>query len=67
MHMTQFKGFETKQEAQTFARQHGGYICWEERTPKTKKLTNRGRYYTMAVTLGGLDQKKYPYCVQWVG
>ena len=63
--MTQFKGFETKQEAQAFVKTHGGYLTFEERTPKRKQLTERGREYMMAVEFGGLCKDKYPYCVQW--
>ena len=63
--MTQFKGFETKQRAQEFVRKHGGYLTFEERTPKRKQLTSRGREYMMAVNFGGLNKDKYPYCVQW--
>ena len=63
--MTRFQGFATKEEAQKYTRKHGGYLCWEERTPKTKKLTARGRDYMYAVCLGGLDKEKFPYCVQW--
>ena len=63
--MTQFKGFKTKEEAKAFQKQHGGVICWEERTPKRKELTARGIDYFCAVHLGGLDAKEYPYCVQW--
>jgi len=63
--MTGFKGFKTKAEAEKFRKEHGGIICWEERTPKRKQLTERGKDYMMAVTYGGLDRIKYPYCVQW--
>lgn len=63
--MTQFQGFKTKEQAKKFVKEHGGYLTWEERTPKRKKLTERGREYMMAVHLGGLDSSKYPYCVQW--
>lgn len=63
--MTQFKGFETKEEALKFVKQNGGYLTFEERTPKRKQLTSRGREYMMAVHFGGLDKVKYPYCVQW--
>lgn len=37
----------------------------------TKKFTKTGRKshtytdYMYAVRLGGLNEKKYPYCVQW--
>lgn len=64
--MTGFKGFETKEQAKAFQREHGGYVCWEERTPKRGQLTARGQEYLYAVHLGGLDKEKYPYCVQWV-
>lgn len=63
--MTQFRGFKTKEEAKKFQKEHGGHLCWEERTPKRKQLTERGRNYMYAVNLGGLDSKTYPYCVQW--
>ena len=63
--MTEFKGFKTKEEAQKFQKEHGGYLCWEERTPKRKQLTERGKNYMYAVNLGGLDNNLYPYCVQW--
>ena len=63
--MTMFQGFVTKEEAKQFARKNGGGVYWEERTPKTQKLTERGRDYMLAVNLGGLNKEKYPYCVQW--
>ena len=63
--MTQFKGFKTKAEAEQFRKEHGGLLCWEERTAKQKKLTGRGRDYMDAVVYGGLDKETYPYCVQW--
>ena len=63
--MTEFRGFETEKDARAFCRQHGGYITWEERTPKRRQLTERGRQYRMAVDFGGLNAEKYPYCVQW--
>lgn len=63
--MTQFQGFETKQQAQDFIKEHGGRLTFEERTPKRKSLTSRGREYMMAVKLGGLDPETYPFCVQW--
>ena len=61
--MVQFKGFETEKEAKEFQKNHRGIL--------TKKLTKTGRKshtytdYMYAVKLGGLDEKKYPYCVQW--
>lgn len=63
--MVQFKGFETKEEAKAFVRKNGGYLTFEERTPKRKQLTQRGKEYMMAVDFGGLNKEKFPYCVQW--
>lgn len=63
--MTQFQGFKTKKEAEEFIKKNGGYLTFEERTPKKKSLTGRGKEYMMAVKLGGLDPEKYPFCVQW--
>lgn len=63
--MTQFKGFETKQEAKEYQREHGGYLVWDERTPKRKAKTARGKEYWFCVNLGGLDDRKYPYCLTW--
>lgn len=63
--MVQFKGFKTMEEAREFSRKNGGMICWEERTPKRKQLTERGNDYMLAVYLGGLDKEQFPYCVQW--
>ena len=63
--MTQFKGFKTKEAAKAFQKKHGGILCWAERTPKRKQLTARGIDYYYAVHLGGLDEKRFPYCVQW--
>lgn len=63
--MTGFKGFETKEQAKAWVKEHGGYLCWEERTPKRNQLTVRGQDYMFAVTMGGLNREKYPYCVQW--
>lgn len=63
--MTQFKGFETKEEALKFQKVHGGLLCYDKRTPKTNKPTGVGIDYGYAVHLGGLDAEKFPYCVQW--
>lgn len=63
--MMQFKGFETKEEAQKFQKENGGLLCWDKRTPKTNKPTGVGIDYGYAVHLGGLNSTKYPYCVQW--
>lgn len=64
---TNFQGFATREEAVAFQRQHGGMLCWEERTTKRQQLTQRGRDYMFAVTCGGLNRARYPYCVQWTG
>ena len=64
--MTQFKGFKTFKDAMNFIKnEHGGFLTWEERTPKRKLLTARGKAYMQAVEFGGLDKETYPYCVQW--
>ena len=62
--MTRFQGFETKEEARKFQREHGGLLTYEKRT-KTGKPTGVGLDYYYAVEYGGLDSKKYPYAVQW--
>lgn len=63
--MVRFKGFKTLEEAKQYKKEHGGYLCWEERTPKRKQLTERGKDYMLSVTFGGLDKERYPYCLQW--
>ena len=63
--MVQFQGFATREEAEKFKKEHGGLLCWDKRTPKTNKPTGVGVDYGYAVHLGGLDPRKYPYCVQW--
>ena len=64
--MTQFQGFKTKKQAEAFIKKQGyGYLTFEERTPKRKQLTNRGKEYMMAVNFGGLNKELYPFCVQW--
>ena len=61
--MTKFRGFETKEEALKYRKEHGGYL--------TYKYTKSGRKsasymdYMYAVHLGGLNEEKYPYCLQW--
>lgn len=62
--MTQFKGFETKEQAEQFKKEHGGMITTRVLTPKGRKPLSYNEYM-FAVNLGGLDSKKYPYCVQW--
>ncbi|MBR1589537.1 MAG: hypothetical protein IJ657_00435 [Acidaminococcaceae bacterium] len=63
--MWQVQGFKTKEQAKKFEKEHGGYLCWEERTPKTKKLTRKGKEYLLAANAIGLDTTKYPYLVEW--
>lgn len=63
--MWQVKGFETKEEAKSFLRKHGGSMCWEERTPKRNTLTARGKDYLTAAGAVGLDTNKWKYIVQW--
>lgn len=63
--MTQFKGFGTRTQAEKFIKEHGGYLTYEERTPKRHILTTRGKDYMLAVEYGGLNKELYPYCVQW--
>ena len=61
--MMNFKGFRTEEEAKAFVKSHGGLL--------TKAYTKSGRKsgtytdYMFAVKLGGLDDKTYPFCVQW--
>ena len=62
--MWKVQGFATKEEAGKYQKEHGGMICWEERTPKTKKLTRIGKDYMYAAQAVNLDTKKYPYMVQ---
>lgn len=57
--MTKFKGFKTKGEALKYQKKHGGMLCHAQKYSRTK------RDYMFAVKLGGLDETKYPYCLQW--
>jgi len=63
--MWMVQGFKTYDEAKAFRKKHGGLICWEERTPKRKSLTQRGKEYLMAAGCVGLDTGKYPYLVEY--
>ena len=58
--MTQFKGFETEKEAKEESKENGGMVCGKESKTKAKR-----EYYQMAVSFGGLNEDKYPWCVQW--
>ncbi len=59
------QGFKTYDEAKAFQKERGGMICWEERTPKRKALTRRGKEYRLAAGWVGLDTEKYPYLVEY--
>ena len=61
--MTEFKGFKTKEEAVAYKRKHGGYLTYKYNKNGRKSPTYRD--YMFAVCLGGLDEKEYPYCLQW--
>lgn len=64
--MWEFQGFATKEEATKYRKENGGYICWEERTPKRKLLTSRGKdYMLLTCEMWGGYRKKYPYIVAW--
>ena len=58
------KGFRTKKEAEAYQKKYGGLICWEERTPKLKLLTSRGKEYLLGARAIGLDTKEYPFAVK---
>ena len=62
--MTHFQGFKTKEEAKNFVKEHGGLLTTRVLTPSGRKPTTSNDYY-LAVHLGGLNEKEYPYCVQW--
>ena len=57
--MTRYQGFATKEEALAYQKEHGGRLCHAEKYSRTKQD------YLFAVHLGGLNQEKYPYCLQW--
>lgn len=61
--MTGFKGFKTEAEAKEFQKKHGGILT--KAYTKTGRKSQSYRDYMFAVKLGGLDENKYPYCVQW--
>ena len=52
-----YKGFETKEEAKAFRKEHGGYLC--ERDRKKDQIEFWG------MCMSGLDGDKYPYAVSW--
>lgn len=61
--MVGFQGFETMEKAKEFKKNHGGLIC--TKYTKTGRKSQTYMDYMFAVCFGGLDEKKYPYCVQW--
>lgn len=62
--MTGFKGFETKEQAKAFQKEHGGILTTRIPTASGRQPASY-RDYMFAVCCGGLNQEKYPYCVQW--
>ena len=54
--MTRFQVFETKEQAEECVKKDGGILC-----------DKNDEDYDACVYLGGLDSKKYPYCVVWKG
>ena len=61
--MVKFIGFETKKEAMEYRKNHGGYLTYAYTATGRKSHTYND--YMFAVHLGGLNQEKYPYCLQW--
>lgn len=62
--MIQFKGFETKAEAESFIKSNGGILTTRVLTPTGREPASY-HDYKLAVICGGLNEDKYPYCVQW--
>lgn len=56
--------FETKAEAQKYQKEHGGYLYYEQRTPKRKQLTALGKEWDIAVRACGFDREKAKYIVE---
>lgn len=63
--MTQFKGFETKEKAEQFIKKNGRGLLTTRVLTKTGRKPATYKDYYFAVYCGGLNEKKYPYCVQW--
>jgi len=61
--LTHFQGFATKKEATDFQKERGGgLLCYAD------DGNGKSRYkddYNLAVTCGGLNREKFPFCVQW--
>lgn len=62
--MVRFQGFETKEDAKKYVKEHGGLLTTRVLTPSGRKPSTYKDYY-LAVWFGGLNEAKYPYCVQW--
>ena len=58
--MLTLEGFATKKEAKAYKRRHGGRVCYE--CDDFGRSKNKD-HYRVAVTIGHLDRKLYPYCV----
>ena len=58
--MTQFKGFKTKKEAETFQKKNGGELCGVGMKPKELQ-----KYHEQCCAGSGMSIKRYPYSVQW--
>lgn len=56
--------FKTLDEAKKFQKEHGGYVCYEQRTPKRKQLTALGKEWQIAVRACGFDPEKAKYIVE---
>ena len=64
--MWQFQGFPTKEEAKKYQKENGGCLYWEERTPKRKTLTSKGKNYMLLTCEMWIGyREKYPYIVAW--
>lgn len=61
--MTKFQGFATKEEAKKYQKTHGGYLTYAY--TKSGRKSSSYQEYMFAVKLGGLNEEKYPYCLQW--
>lgn len=61
--MWRVDGFKTKEEAEKYRKTFGGYVSWEERTPKRKILTSRGKEYMFCTRAAGMNREKNPYIV----
>lgn len=57
------KGFKTKNEAKIYQKTHGGEILWEQRSPKTRNLTEKGKDFLLVAGTVGIDTSEFPYLV----